>query len=154
MQRKHSIRWGGRAFILATLFALCAALIPNQASAAPLTKKVNFSTAAAVSSCTFTVESVDLTADTVRWKIVATARPVAFQVFTTKATVVYCLFNFNASTPVSYEFFVSGATVNQTKRVTLPRTSLGAINNYCGASTVLRKNGTLVSSAAYTCVPG
>jgi hypothetical protein len=144
MRTTKAGRWGGRALILATLLTVCAALIPSQASAAPLTKKASFGNSAAVGSCSFTVENVDLTAGTVRFKVTANARAVGFQGLTNKQTTVACAIYDGNVQLVAYQAFVGGNTVNQTKRFTIATTPVPFF--LCGQIQVEKRNGTFVYS--------
>src|SRR5690349_4498542 len=82
-----------RGLILAALVVLCAALLPSQASAAPLLPKpikVAVNNAYSAASCTFTKVKTDPVAGTVTVKIQAAARPTGFNALKNTQTAVRC----------------------------------------------------------------
>ena len=149
MKKNNNHRWTGRAVILATLLAICAALIPSQASAA-LPKKVTSNNDFSVVSCSFAKEKVDLAAGTMTLKITANARPKGFNGFKNIDTLVLCAAvdpGFTAYTV--YEVFQAKTTINQVRRVDVNIADIGSL---CADSYTEQKSGA-TSGGVFSCIP-
>lgn len=148
MNKNNNRRWGGRALILATLLAVCAALVPSSASAA-LPKKVVGNNDFTIASCSFTVEKTDAVAGTAQIKITAAARPKGFSGFKNVQTDVVCYVTDPAHTFAwDYKVFTAKNNINQVARVTVP---LAGVGNYCIYTETEQKSGAI--DDAFVCVP-
>lgn len=149
IRRNHTRRWGGRAIIVATLLAVCAALIPSQASAA-LPKKVSDGNqnAYTAASCSFTKVSTDVLAGTTTYKVTGNARPRGFNAFKNVQTDLYCGFIGPFGGVSGVVHWTGKTTVNKTTTLTALTADIGCLG---AQSETIQKNGAYDDS--FNCIP-
>jgi len=135
MRRKPT----GTAVLLATLLAVCAALVPSSASAAPSTK-LTVRNAYSVFQCSATKVSTDPVAGTTSYKVQIVARAIGFNAFKNVNTTGYCYFGDAVGYNTGGAGELNGSAKNSFYRTGVMTADTGTYTHLCGVVFTFQKN--------------